>query len=188
MIKSSWFVGQMTARLRGIGTVELGNVRTPRINPADLGAIAVTLPPRFQQHAIANYLDRETAHIDGLIEKKRRLIGLVTERVRSFISLATDDPPYIPVRHLTSLRTSGPRGWADRVAETGPPFIRSANLRRDSIDVRFDNLAFVDAPRTEEARRSAVCEGDVLVGIQDSLDTPKIVVGCHPGVSRLKSS
>jgi type I restriction enzyme S subunit len=121
----------MAARVRGIGSVDLGNVRTPRINPDDLGNIAVSPPMRSEQREIADYLDAETARIDALIEKKRTMVELATDRVRSFISLATDESPYTPVRHLTSLRTSGPRGWADRIAESGQPFIRSANLRRD---------------------------------------------------------
>jgi type I restriction enzyme S subunit len=61
LIRSEWFVGEMTARLRGIGSAELGNVRTPRINVEDLGDIVVTLPPIGEQRAIADYLDSETA-------------------------------------------------------------------------------------------------------------------------------
>jgi hypothetical protein len=85
------------------------------------GEVKIPVPSMNLQRAIADYLDAETARIDRLIERKHRLTELVTERVRSFISQATDDPPYMPVRHLTSLRTSGPRGWADRVAELVHP-------------------------------------------------------------------
>ncbi len=128
-------------------------------------SIPIALPPLDVQKAIADYLDAETARIDALVEKKRKMVDLAADRARTFISLATEESPYIPVRHLTSLRTSGPRGWADRIAESGQPFIRSANLRRDSIEIRVDNLAFVGVSTTQEARRSAVCVGDVLVGI-----------------------
>jgi type I restriction enzyme S subunit len=128
-------------------------------------AIRVNVPPLATQRAIADYLDAETARIDALIEKKRRMIRLTTERFRSLISELTQYDQSARVRHLTSLRTSGPRGWAERVGESGAPFIRSANLRRQSIELNTDDLALVVAPDAKEARRSSVQAGDVLVGI-----------------------
>ncbi len=47
--------------------------------------IEIVLPPRSQQKAIADYLDRETARIDALIEKKRRLVNLVSSRTSQFV-------------------------------------------------------------------------------------------------------
>ena len=38
------------------------------------------MPPLGEQRAIADYLDTETARIDALITKKRRLITLLEER------------------------------------------------------------------------------------------------------------
>ncbi|MCW2916230.1 MAG: hypothetical protein JWN52_4298 [Actinomycetia bacterium] len=131
-----------------------------------LGDVLLPSPPPQEQRAIAKYLDAETARIDALIASKLRLMELAMVRLRSLISSVTENGPEVRVRHLTSMRTSGPRGWADRVADFGDaPFIRSANLRRDNIDIREDNLVRVDPPTTEEARRSAVRSGDVLVGI-----------------------
>lgn len=48
----------------------------------------VILPPLSEQHAIAAFLDRETTKIDALIEKKRRLIGLLEEKRAAIISHA----------------------------------------------------------------------------------------------------
>ena len=70
LFKSSWFVSQMTLRLRGIGGTEQGNVRTPRINPEDLGRIPVAIPSKDEQQVIADYLDAETARIDALVERR----------------------------------------------------------------------------------------------------------------------
>lgn len=80
LIRSKWFIGEMTARLRGIGTAELGNVRTPRINVSDLYEIEICLPPIGQQRAIADYLDAETARIDALVAARRRQLALLAER------------------------------------------------------------------------------------------------------------
>lgn len=118
-----------------------------------------------RQRAIADYLDAETARIDALIEKKRQIANLATERLRSFVSRATETGDSVAVRRVTAMRTSGPRGWAEYVADEGEAFIRSANLRRDSVELRLDDLAYVAAPSNPEARRSAVRRGDVLVGI-----------------------
>ena len=46
------------------------------------------LPPLSEQQAIATFLDRETARIDGLIEKKQRQIELLQEKRAALISHA----------------------------------------------------------------------------------------------------
>jgi type I restriction enzyme S subunit len=80
LFRSHWFVGEMIARLRGIGSTDTGNVRTPRINAEDLGDIDVVAPSIGVQRAIAGFLDTETSRIDALIAKKRRLVDLLDER------------------------------------------------------------------------------------------------------------
>jgi len=49
----------------------------------DIERIAVPLPPVLEQRAIADFLDAETARIDALIAKKRRLIRCAETRFRS---------------------------------------------------------------------------------------------------------
>jgi type I restriction enzyme S subunit len=80
LFKSTWFVSEMASRVRGIGSLEQGNVRTPRINPEDLGRIPVPIPPRTEQGTIADFLDAETARIDALIVKKQRVLKLLSQR------------------------------------------------------------------------------------------------------------
>lgn len=85
LFRSEAFVGEMASRVRGIGSLEQGNVRTPRINPGDIGTIPVCLPAPDEQRRIADFLDAETARIDALIAKKRRMIDLVGERGRQMV-------------------------------------------------------------------------------------------------------
>lgn len=80
LFRSSWFVGEMTARLRGIGSSDQGNVRTPRINLEDFGEILVAIPTLGVQCEIAGFLDSETARIDALIKKKRQMVAALEER------------------------------------------------------------------------------------------------------------
>ncbi len=151
--------GFVTALAKGI------RERSTAFDSVTLQSLVVPVPPPSDQRAIADYLDTETARIDALIAKKRRMAETIHERLRVFISTVTSDGRTVRVRHVTSLRTSGPRGWADLVGESGSPFIRSANLQRQSIALRTENLAAVSAPRTSEAERSRVQNGDVLIGI-----------------------
>lgn len=80
LIRSHWFIGEMTSRVKGIGSVDSGAVRTPRIGLPELGAIVVDVPESAEQRAIAEYLDRETVQIDAFIAKNEELIALLTER------------------------------------------------------------------------------------------------------------
>jgi type I restriction enzyme S subunit len=117
LFKSTWFVGEMTARLRGIGSTEQGNVRTPRINPEDLGNIEVRLPRILAQQRIANYLDRETARMDALIAARRLLIAVSEERVRLRAhDLTMTDGEAIPLRRLVSVVKTGTTPPADALA------------------------------------------------------------------------
>lgn len=53
-----------------------------------IGNLAMTVPPQEEQRAIAGHLDRETARIDALIEKKTRFIELLREKRHALITHA----------------------------------------------------------------------------------------------------
>ena len=61
----------------------LGLRPTPRRRAATLRRLADPVPPLEEQRAIADYLDRETARIDTLIEEQQRLIEMLRERRES---------------------------------------------------------------------------------------------------------
>ena len=50
------------------------------VTAEDIGAIRAMIPSMPAQVAIADYLDAETARIDALIEKKRRMVDLIDLR------------------------------------------------------------------------------------------------------------
>lgn len=56
------------------------------LSKSEIGAMAVPVPPISQQHAIADYLDRETARIDALITAKKRALDLLDEKRRALIT------------------------------------------------------------------------------------------------------
>ncbi|MBI5481299.1 MAG: restriction endonuclease subunit S [Deltaproteobacteria bacterium] len=79
-LQSDPFVQAVMAHSEGIGY--------PAINPSTLGRLPVLLPDLAEQRAITAFLDRETARIDALVEKKRRLIELLCEKRQAVITRA----------------------------------------------------------------------------------------------------
>lgn len=63
-------------------------VSYPAINSSDLGDIRIELPPLPEQQRIADYLDAETAHIDGLMAEKERMLALLEEKRAALTSRA----------------------------------------------------------------------------------------------------
>lgn len=77
-LKEKAFVESIVSRSVGVSY--------PAVNANEIGDISIHLPPLSEQTAIADFLDRETERIDTLIEKKRRLIGLLKEKRSALIS------------------------------------------------------------------------------------------------------
>lgn len=88
------------------------------------GALQIPTPPLPEQTTIADFLDRETGRIDTLIEKKRRLIGLLREKRSAMISrtvargLPSEAAREFGLEPHTRFRDSGiewlgevPEGW-----------------------------------------------------------------------------
>lgn len=75
---------------------ELGQGTTfMELSSQSLGSLYVPLPPLAEQRAIADYLDRETAKIDALIEKQTKLISRLRERrsqLRAHLVMARSHP------------------------------------------------------------------------------------------------
>ena len=63
-------------------------VAMPKVNRDKLAACPLLVPNPAEQHAIADFLDRETAKIDGLVARKERLIKLLQEKRTALITRA----------------------------------------------------------------------------------------------------
>lgn len=88
LMRTKAFVGEITLRLRGIGGTDSGNVRTPRINTADLLDIRVDVPEVTIQRAQLRSLIVDTSRIDALIAKAQEHIALAKERRSALITAA----------------------------------------------------------------------------------------------------
>jgi type I restriction enzyme S subunit len=98
--KSHQTISLMTSLVRGIGSVDSGSVRTPRLSWSDLGNAPISIPSVSEQVAIASFLDRETAQIDALITKQQQLIETLAERRKAVITRAVTRglDPTVPMK------------------------------------------------------------------------------------------
>jgi type I restriction enzyme S subunit len=159
LLRSSVLIREYGMRARGVRPQQW------RLYWDDLADISVPMPSLAEQARIGRFLDGETARINELIMKKRRMGQLVVEKLDAYIGDRVAKGEQIKTGRLLESITSGPRGWADRVATEGVPFVRSANLHSDRVQLRLDNLALVQPIETEEARRTRLQAGDVVIGI-----------------------
>jgi type I restriction enzyme, S subunit len=74
--------------------------------------------------------------------------------------------PVVELGEFLSFVTSGSRGWAEYYVAEGTRFIRSLDVRMNSIS--DDDAVFVNPPKSAEANRTRVKAGDVLLTITGS--------------------
>ncbi len=143
-IRSDPFIEEVVARSVGVSY--------PAINQEDLGGLPVRVPSLSEQRSIADFLDVESARIDALIRKKRKLRAAVLERswsvVLRAVTLGLDDvdvgeavspwgilDPAWPVPHIGVIARIYP-GTSFPVEEQGResgdlPFVKVADLGRE---------------------------------------------------------
>jgi type I restriction enzyme, S subunit len=137
LMKSSWFTSELIARERGISAGgEYGGIRTTEVPFNVLRTIEVRLPEVCEQRQIADYLDRETARIDMLIEDQQRLIEMLRERRAAVLSSAlapTGSWVRRRIKHIgeTNLGKMLDAGRAVREEDEPRPYVRAADVRAD---------------------------------------------------------
>ena len=128
VLQSSHFVKQGESHMTGSGGLR-------RVPESFIGSYSIPLPDRRTQRAIADYLDRETARIDTLIEEQQRLIEILRERRTAVVAHGTSQGTQVEFRRvIAALR----QGWspncenlpADGVEEWGVLKVGCANTGR----------------------------------------------------------
>jgi len=179
LVRSQGFVDTVMAHSVGVGY--------PAINPSALAGLWGWLPHILEQRAIVAYLDRETARLDALIDKKRQLIGLLTQQRAALISRAVTKGlnPHakmkpsgvewlgeVPkewetrrIKWLTRKIGSGktPKGGGEKYVSSGVKFLRSQNVHFTGL--RLDDVVFIDEATDSEMSSSRVLGDDVLLNI-----------------------
>ncbi|MBI2569769.1 MAG: restriction endonuclease subunit S [Candidatus Schekmanbacteria bacterium] len=151
-----------------------------------LADLRIPVPNLNEQRAIAAFLDRETARIDALIEKKRRQIELLHEKRAALISHAVTkglDPnapmkdsgvawlgaipahwAVIKLRRVTQSRCDGPFGSglkSEHYVDAGIRVVRLQNIRLAWFD--DTDQAFIDPEHYETLGDHDVLPGDLLI-------------------------
>lgn len=181
LLRSAVLRAEIKRRSRGVVESRL------RLYTDDLFRIPLPEPPIEEQSAIVRYLELMDRRINRFIRNRQRLIGVLNEQKRAIINRAVTRglDPNVPLkssdidwlsdipenwqvcrlRNVVSQVTSGSRGWSSYAADEGPLFLRIANLRRMSLQLRFDDVIRLNLPETSEAQRTQVQGGDILVSI-----------------------
>ena len=140
----------------------------PHLNAEELGEVVVDLPPLSDQRRIADFLDVETARIDLLLGKRRRMGDLLTlrrERITEQV-LGLEEghsTPLVPLKYLVYEVSVGivvtPAKWY--VDDGGVPALRGLNVQPGRI--LPENLVYISNSGHAENLKSRLKAGDVVV-------------------------
>ncbi|MCT1619652.1 restriction endonuclease subunit S [Janibacter hoylei] len=144
------------------------NTALPSVTGAQIASHTMPLPPLEVQRAIADYLDRETARIDTLIEEQQRLIEMLRERRDSTwdtgVEAARAAGDLLPVRRVIASIVDGPFGsslTSSHYVDEGARVIRLGNIGNNEF--KNHDSAFISLDYAEELEAHAVVAGDVVV-------------------------
>jgi type I restriction enzyme S subunit len=153
-----------------------GKTTVPAIRKSTIEKLKIPLPPLEEQQRIAAILDKA----DGVRRKRKEAIRLTEELLKSTFLEMFGDPVTNPkgwgvvsLGSLLKFLTSGSRGWARYYADNGSLFLRIQNVKAGRL--LLDDIAYVDAPDSTEARRTSVQEGDVLVSMTADLGRTAVI-------------
>ncbi len=169
---------------------------TKRLTSDRFENINVPVPPLPIQRRIAEILDKAEA----LRAKRRAALDQLDTLTQSIFLDMFGEPatilhrwPHGNLGPLLEFLTSGSRGWAKYYSKDGDLFLRIQNVRRDELVL--DDIAYVRAPNTAEAKRTQVEPGDVLLSITADLGRTAVVpegiqrafINQHLAILRTKS-
>ena len=137
-----------------------------RISRSALGRIRLAIPDLATQRQIADFLDRETARIDLLIEKKQRLVALLGEKVRSDIHdlFHSLDAQTWRIRHLGKVKNGA--GFPVELqgdASNEIPFFKVKHLAVNGLDLRITDSDDTITKETARTLRATVFPSGTIV-------------------------
>lgn len=162
-VRSDRFVADMMRKATGASY--------PAVSDRVVKESRVPLPPLDEQRRIAAILDQA----DALRAKRRQALAHLDDLTQSIFHdmFGRAVWPTEKLGDRLQFLTSGSRGWAKYYAPAGDKFIRIQNVKDGYLNQR--DMAFVAAPDTAEARRTAVQAGDVLLSITADLGRTAVV-------------
>lgn len=122
----------------------------------------LTVPKQVQ---IADFLDRETAQIDAMIEAQERVVHLSQEHRAAVVAqtleaVETGGAPTVPLRYCLMVQSGVTLGHKPSEDDEEYPYLRVANVQTGWLDLDVIKTVRV-AP--DVARRAMLRTGDVLI-------------------------
>jgi type I restriction enzyme, S subunit len=161
LYRSTEYVMEMTRVSRGVWSSRL------RIYPEVFLRMAVPVPPLGEQRAIADYLDRETACIDTLIEEQQRLIEMLRERRVATIAEALDGTEMTRLRRLVDPERPMTYGilQCGPVVDGGVVYIGPSDIVGEGRSPVRTALRTTSPEIAAAYQRSVLAGGDIVVSI-----------------------
>ena len=136
----------------------------------------VDIPDKQKQELIVAKIEEMLSQFDDGVEtrhKVKKQLKVYRQAVlkEAFSNLDKKDI----IRNVSSIVTSGSRGWAKYYSDSGARFIRITDLTRDKIILQNDSIQRVNLPENVEGKRSKLEANDVLVWITADLGSITLI-------------
>lgn len=131
-----------------------------------LADLPLPVPSLSEQRALADYLDAETARIDTLISKKRRIIELLHEGWRTEVTdtiFGNASLPWVAIRHIIDL-LPGFAFPSSSYVDDGIRLLRGINIAPGRLRWDSDVVYLADRNRSYSSEYE-LAEGDVVLGM-----------------------
>lgn len=140
------------------------------ISQSVLNSLDVIVPPIPEQERIVARIEELFSQLDSGVETLKKTKEQLAVYRQAVLKEAFEGiTEFASIRSVSTLVTSGSRGWAQYYSNTGAKFIRIGNLTRDSIDVDLNDIQYVDLPNKAEGLRTRLEKDDVLISITADL-------------------
>lgn len=148
----------------------------PSVSKSDLLKIEMPVPTIEEQKRIVFKIDKLFSELYNGEKKLQNIKKQLVMYQKSVLkNIFSDIGAKKPIREITSLVTSGSRGWAKYYNETGARFIRITDLDRKGIELKNDAIQRVWLPEGVEGKRSRLKANDILISITADLGSIALV-------------
>lgn len=140
------------------------------INQKLIKNLEIPIPPLNEQSRIVAHIEELFSKLDKAVDTlKTTKEQLAVYRQAVLKDAFSDFEKKDSIRNLTTVVTSGSRGWAKYYSENGALFVRIGNLTHSGIDIDFSHIQHITPPDNAEGIRTRLQPNDVLVSITADL-------------------
>lgn len=148
----------------------------PSLSKTDLMKIVMPVPDISEQQKIVSKIEVIFSDLENAINTLNRINTELSVYAQMVLKAAfANIEEKKAIKEISSLVTSGSRGWAKYYSDKGARFIRITDLTRDSIYLKNDSIQYVKLPDEAEGKRSRLHKDDVLVSITADLGSITLI-------------